>query len=203
MDAIKGDGADFNDVVNLLFALLAFFSFAWNGNRCRISKSQPPKSRHLDSSFGYEEDEVITMGTSFSLHAATRIKKGRRQALEQIIPYAAHGSFSNKRLSLESDGDRRYTQKTPWHDGTVAIKLNPEELMEKFAALVPILRFNLLRYSGVFAPNHKMRSKIVPSRKIKPDSCVDRELPPTIRYKWHELLKRILWHQHQQLSRPL
>ena len=153
--------------------------------------------RLIHSAFGYEEDEVITTGTrcvavnGFSLHAATRIKKGRRQALEQLIRYTARGPFSHKRLSQEADGDLRYTLKTPWHDGTVAIKLSPEELIEKLAALVPIPRFNLFRYSGIFAPNHKLRSQIVPSPKVKPASCVDGELPPTIRYKWHQLLKRI------------
>ncbi len=154
--------------------------------------------KHLiHRAFGYEEDEVMTTGTrcvavnGFSLHAATRIKKGRRQALEQLIRYTARGPFSHKRLSQEVDGDLRYTLKTPWHDGTVAIKLSPEELIEKLAALVPIPRFNLFRYSGVFAPNHKLRSQIVPTPKIKPASCADSELSPVIRYKWHQLLKRI------------
>ena len=152
---------------------------------------------YIHRAFGYEEDEVITKGTrcvavnGFSLHAATRIKKGRRQALEQLIRYAARGPFSHKRLTIESDGDLRYTLKTPWNDGTVAIKLSPEELIEKLAALVPIPRFNLFRYSGVFAPNHNLRSQIVPSPKIKPASCVEDALPQAIRYKWHELLKRI------------
>ncbi len=74
----------------------------------------------------------------FSLHAATRIKKGRWQALEQLIRYTARGPFSHKRLTQESDGDLRYTLKTPWNDGTIAIALSPEELIEKLAALVPI-----------------------------------------------------------------
>ena len=77
----------------------------------------------------------------------------------------------------------------------MAIKLSPEELIEKLSALVPISRFNLFRHGGVFARNHKLRSQIVPSppsiKRVKPASCVDGELPPAIRYKWHELLKRI------------
>lgn len=161
------------------------------GQRVRTIK------RLIHRAFGYEEDEVTTTGprcvavNGFSLHAATRIKKSRRQALEQLIRYTARGPFSHKRLSMEGDGDLRYTLKTPWHDGTVAIKLSPEELIEKLAALVPIPRFNLFRYSGVFAPNHKLRSQVVLTPKIKPASCEDGELPPAIRYKWHHLLKRI------------
>ena len=57
---------------------------------------------YIHSAFGYEEDEAITTGTrcvtvnGFSQHAVTGIKKGRCQALEQLIRYTARGPFSHK-----------------------------------------------------------------------------------------------------------
>ena len=45
---------------------------------------------------------------------------------------------------------------------------DPLKLVEKVVALIPPPRANLLRYHGVFAPNSKDRSRIVPEpKKVK------------------------------------
>jgi len=108
-----------------------------------------------------------------------------------MIRYTARGPFSHKRLTQEVDADLRYTLKTPWNDGTIAIKLSPEELPKKLAALIPIPRFNLTRYAGIFAPCHKLRDLIVLTPKLKPKSPSDDELPKQLKIKWHQLLKRV------------
>ncbi len=153
--------------------------------------------RHLiHRAFGYEEDEPKTTKprcstvNGFSLHADVLIKKHRRQALERLIRYMARGPFSHDRLSEENGGDLRYQLKTPWQDGTVAIKLSPLELLEKLSALVPLPRFNLFRYAGIFAPNHKLRPLVIPTPDA-PASDENDELPKAFRLKWHELLKRV------------
>ncbi len=53
--------------------------------------------------------------------------------------------------------------KTPWRDGTTDILLTPLELAEKFVALIPPPRVNMIRFHGVFAPNAKLRARVVPA----------------------------------------
>ncbi len=55
-----------------------------------------------------------------------------------------------------------FTLKTPWADGTTALLLSPQELLEKLAALVPPPRLHLIRYHGVLAPASADRAQIVP-----------------------------------------
>lgn len=153
--------------------------------------------RHLiHRAFGYDEDLAQTLKSrcatvnGFSLHADVRVKKGRRQDLERLLRYMARGPFSHKRLSQNQNGDLRYELKTPWHNGTVAITLSPKELLEKLAALIPIPRFNLFRYAGIFAPHHKLRPKVTPKQEAaNPDP--QGKLPKAFRLKWQQLLKRI------------
>jgi len=98
----------------------------------------------------------------------------------------------------------------PDHCRTLSHKELPLELVEKLAALVPPPRFNLVRYSGIFAPAACWRSQIVsfvqeesgsvhhggcggkrrrenPDGKDfqKPSHCHPRN------YSWSELMKRV------------
>ena len=52
--------------------------------------------------------------------------------------------------------------KKPQKNGVTHVLLSPLELIEKLCALVPQPRMHLVRYSGVLAPNSKMRSVIIP-----------------------------------------
>ena len=65
-------------------------------------------------------------------------------------------------MSILTDGRVSYCLRHKWRDGTTHVLFEPLELMEKLAALVPPPRFNLVRYSGIFAPASPWRSKIVP-----------------------------------------
>ena len=66
-----------------------------------------------------------------------------------------------------------FTLKTPWADGTTALLLSPQELLEKLAALVPPPRLNLVRYHAVLAPNAVGRS-------APRSSSISRTLDPTM-----------------------
>jgi len=57
----------------------------------------------------------------------------------------------------------------------------------RLAALVPRPRLNLTRFHGVFAPNFKHRSRIVPRR---PRGTVDRD-KPVAPMSWMQRLKRV------------
>jgi hypothetical protein len=68
-----------------------------------------------------------------------------------------------ERLEPHADGRRvLYRFKRPWRDGTTHVVMDPLELLEKLAALVPAPRAHLTRYAGVLAPAAKWRRLIVP-----------------------------------------
>ncbi len=60
-------------------------------------------------------------------------------------------------MALTSQGNVRYTLKTPYRDGTTHIILEPLDFIARLAAVVPKPRVNLTRYHGVFAPNNRLR----------------------------------------------
>ena len=53
--------------------------------------------------------------------------------------------------------------KSPYHDGTTHIVIQPLEFMQRLAALVPRPRLHLIRFHGVLAPNAKLRPAIIPN----------------------------------------
>ena len=75
-----------------------------------------------------------------------------------------------------------------------------ESLVERLIALVPVPRFNMIRYSGVFAPASGWRRRIVPKEAIpETETAAQKEKTETAkgshdhkrRYAWAELLKRV------------
>ena len=99
----------------------------------------------------------------FDLHAdvAVPARDRDRARLERLCRYTARPSVSNERLERRADGSIVLNLKAPWSDGTEQILLEPLELLERLAALVPRPRTNLVLYHGVLAPNAKWRSRVV------------------------------------------
>ena len=56
-----------------------------------------------------------------------------------------------------------YRFKRAWRDGTTHIVLDPLEMLEKLAALIPAPHAHLVRYAGLLAPAAKWRALIVPT----------------------------------------
>ena len=56
----------------------------------------------------------------------------------------------------------RYELKKRWQDGTTAVVMPPQVLMERLCALVPRPRRHLVTYHGAFAPAAGIRPWIVP-----------------------------------------
>jgi hypothetical protein len=67
-----------------------------------------------------------------------------------------------ERLERLADGRLLYRFKRAWRDGTTHIVLDPVEMLQKLAALIPAPHAHLVRYAGLFAPAAKWRSAIVP-----------------------------------------
>jgi hypothetical protein len=97
----------------------------------------------------------------FDLHARHYIPANDRKQLERALRYCARPPISNDRLERLPDGRVRLKLKTPYSDGTTHLALEPQELLEKLVALIPRPRVNLLIYSGVLAPNAKLRKAVV------------------------------------------
>ena len=114
------------------------------------------------------EDDVEVSSTAcvnvggYSLHAATAVKSSERDRLEKLVRYMARPAIAEDRLAILPNGDIKLKLKTPWRDKTEYLIFSPTEFLERLLALIPLPRFHLTRYYGVFAPAS-------PHRKNLPD----------------------------------
>jgi hypothetical protein len=116
------------------------------------------------------------------------VPKQRRDVLEKLCRYGLRGPFANVRLTELRDGRLVYELKRPLPNGSTHLVLDPSELLEKLAALIPPAREHLTLYHGVFAANARLRRKVVPAGRIEPLRRLERR---RARGKWSELLKRV------------
>ena len=107
--------------------------------------------------------DTLAKYAGFSLHAGVACQPHERKKLERICRYISRPSLSEERLSLNERGQVVYKLKTPYDNGTTHIVLDPLDFLSRLASLVPRPRVNLIRFHGVFAPNFKHRSLVVPS----------------------------------------
>jgi len=98
----------------------------------------------------------------FNLHANVAVHAEDRPRLERLARYCARPPIAMERLEPHADGRVLFRFKRPWRDGTTHVVMDPLELLEKLAALVPAPRAHLTRYFGVLAPAAKWRRLIVP-----------------------------------------
>jgi hypothetical protein len=132
------------------------------------------------------------------------------RSFENLCRYFGRPAVATERLSILPDGRVSYRLRHKWRDGTTHVLFEPLELVEKLAALVPPPRFNLVRYSGIFAPASRWRSQIVPfdreeSGSVHPRGCCGKKqkenpngknIHKTAKchprnYSWAELMKRV------------
>jgi Putative transposase len=88
----------------------------------------------------------------FSLHADVAVPARRRDRLEHLVRYLVRPPLALARLTESTGGQLLYHFRRPWSDGSTALLLEPLELLERLAALVPPPRRPLLAYHGVLAP---------------------------------------------------
>jgi len=131
------------------------------------------KVRKIGKGFGFIEEiplakgEKIAQVNGFTIHAARRVKEYQRDKLEELITYMGRPSLSSNRLIEREDGNLEYLMKREFSDGTASIILSPLELCEKLVAIIPVRGVHLVRYGGVFAPNHSWRKDVVRNPNVK------------------------------------
>ncbi|MDH3844889.1 MAG: transposase [Myxococcales bacterium] len=133
--------------------------------------------------------------SGFDLHANTSVRAKNRPKLERLCRYLLRPPVAEDRLSFASDGRVIVRLKTPWRDGTSHIALEPQELLEKLAALIPRPYVNLIVYHGVLAPNARWRGEVVGfgtrSKTPKgPASSASRKVAGPCNRTWAELMRR-------------
>ena len=131
----------------------------------------------------------------FDLHADTSVRAKNRPRLERLCRYLLRPPIAEDRLSFTSDGRVLVRLKTPWRDGTDHIALEPQELLEKLAALIPRPYTNLIVYHGVLAPNARWRGEVVGfgTRSKTPEgpaSSTSRKVAGPCNRTWAELMRR-------------
>ena len=122
-------------------------------------------------------------------------KAHQRKKLERLCRYVTRPPISEQRLSLTKRGQVRVKLKTPWRNGTTHIVLEPLEFIARLAALVPRPRSHLVRYHGVFAPNHRYRHQVVKAHQGK-SNTKHTKTPSPARHtpsamSWAQRLKRV------------
>ncbi len=121
----------------------------------------------IGSGFGYGEEVPLAKGkrcssiNGFSLHANTSPRTHQRKQLSKLIEYISRGPLSNERLKITEAGSVKLQLKTRFADGTTHILFTPSEFIEKLCALIPPPKNHLVRWAGIFAPNHPLRAKVI------------------------------------------
>lgn len=131
----------------------------------------------------------------FSLNARVWVSGKDREKLEKLIRYMSRGPIATERLSESFPNLLIYKMKTPWRDGMTHVSFSYLDFIARLVALIPPAKMNLVRYHGVFAPNFKDRSRIVPKTPKAAATC--ESAAPDVKTKalrarmlWSEMLKR-------------
>lgn len=88
-----------------------------------------------------------------------------RERLEKVCRYAGRPEVAESRLVELGGGRIGYALKKRWRDGTAAVVVTQEVLMERLCALLPRPWQHLVTYHGVLAPASGLRSRMVPRRE--------------------------------------
>ncbi|MFC1522035.1 transposase [Elusimicrobiota bacterium] len=100
--------------------------------------------------------------SGFSVNAQVRIRHYDRRGLERLLSYCLRPSISLKRLGYFPQRDMaRYH--VPRDNET--LEWNTVEFLERFSALIPPPRINLVRYSGALGPRSSLHRLISEAAK--------------------------------------
>ena len=96
-------------------------------------------------------------------------------------------------MSLAPDGSVVVRLETPWRDGTSHIALQPLELLEKLAALIPRPYVNLIVYHGVLAPHAKWRREVVDFGRSSVENASFASTPKKVGASHNRTWAELMW----------
>ncbi len=116
-----------------------------------------------------------------------------RAGLERLCRYVLRPAVALSRLTIADDDTVTLTLRSPWSDGTGALRFDPVDFVGRLAALVPPRRQHLVRYHGVLAPAARWRSRVVPVPK---EPAAPKR--PSRWRRWADLVERVFGWQPQR-----
>ena len=90
-----------------------------------------------------------------------RVPADQRDRLERLCRYTLRPTVAQDRLRLTTEGQVVLQLRHPWSDGTTHLLLDPLELLERLAVLIPRPRINLILYHGILGARAAWRSLVV------------------------------------------
>ena len=111
-----------------------------------------------------EPKPLTVEGFGMQLHAATTVDGADGAALERICRYLLLPPFAQDAIEALADGRVRIRFKTPMRGGRTHTDISRDTFLARLAALVPPPRFNLVRYYGVLANQHRLRKRLRPKQ---------------------------------------
>jgi len=109
--------------------------------------------------------ERVGESQGINVHAEVVVPARDRARLERLCRYVCRPPIAQNRLEEMEGGKLSYLLKKPWRDGTVALVLEPMDLIARVCALIPPPRFHMVRYHGVLSSHAKVRAEVVPQRE--------------------------------------
>lgn len=109
---------------------------------------------------GSSRSKLCARLDGFSLEAAVRIPAGHRIGLEKLCRYLLRPAIAYSRLSLTTRGLVAYKLKTK-RRGATHIVMTALECVSRIAGLVAPPYIPLVRYAGLLASHHRLRTKAI------------------------------------------
>jgi hypothetical protein len=105
---------------------------------------------------------LLVTAFGMQLHAAVTVDGRDRSRLERLCRYLLRPAFALDAIERTPDGQVRVHFKKPTRAGTTYAQMTPDTFLARLCALVPPPSAHTVRYYGVLAGHHALRSRITP-----------------------------------------
>ncbi len=139
----------------------------WNERAKPFARAGKPLLRVVDPKRA-RSGERVGESQGIDVHAEVVVPARDRARLERLCRYMCRPPIAQNRLEDIPGGKLSYQLKKPWRDGTVALVLEPIDLIARVCALIPSLAMgtrrhgHMVRYHGVLSSHAKVRAEVVP-----------------------------------------